>query len=294
MEQVSLSQPVTVCTNSKCIEVRSCGERQVTNYITRCHNPCYLSNVQTDTINTAQLLQCSAMNGGSTCTNCSHSYTEHMHVLYYCEEVEHEVDDKSINDEISRKTNDAERKKLAIASREKLINEYRFEQDEIEKANAKFGFYLKQNSITPYNDARLAYLDHLIKQEENKLHASRVIGDNEHDEDMRKRTQAVIDALELSRRQYIEYEKILNDAMDHDGNSDDQPLQGPKDVYALVTTLYDLKHFGKSLRDNKDGIIHRHEDAYRSSRFAEIKHPIKAGLSKKWKKLNSFFSNSSN
>lgn len=289
LEQVSLSQPVTVCTNSSCIQVRSCGERQVTNYVTRCHNPCYLSGVQTDTVNTAQLLQCAAMSGNN-CINCSHSYVEHMHVLYYYEEVEREVDDESINDQITRKTNDAERKKAAIASREKLITEYRAEQEEIEKANAKFGFYLKQNSITPYNDARLAYLDHLIRQEENKLHASRATGHNVHDEDMRKRTQDVINALEMSRRQYIEYEKILKDAMEHDASGGDLPLQGPKDVDALVKTLYGLKHFGKSLQDNKDGIVHRHEKAYQENYLAEVKHNMLAALPNKWKKFK-FFKN---
>lgn len=287
LEQVSLSKPVTVCTNSNCIEVRSCGERQVTNYVTRCHNPCYLSGVQTDTVNTAQLLQCAAMSG-NTCIQCSHSYMEHMHVLYHYEEVEREVDDESINDQITRKTNDAELKKTAIASREKLIAEYRAEQQEIEKANAKFGFYLKQNSITPYNDARLAYLDHLIRQEENKLHASRANGYNVHDEDMCKRTKEVITALELSRCQYIEYEKILKDAMENDGSASDQPLQGPNDVLTLVKTLYALPHFGKSLQDNKDGIVHRHEKAHRSNYLAEVKHQMKSGLSKKWKKLTSW------
>lgn len=228
------------------------------------------------------------MNGTTTCTVCSHSYVEHMHVLYYYEEVEREVDDESINAQITQKTNDAERKKVAIASREKLITEYRDEQQKIEKANAKFGFYLRQNSITPYNDARLAYLDHLIKQEENKLHASKFVGSNDYDEDMRRRTQEVIDALEQSRRQYIEYIKILDHAMEHDGSGDDQPLRGPEDVCALVNTLYDLEHFGKSLRDNKDGIVHRHENAYRSNNLTEVKHSIKDRLSKKWKQLAFF------
>lgn len=287
LEQISLSQPVTVCTNSNCIQVRSCGERQVTDYITRCHNPCYLTGVRTDTVNTAELLNCAAMNGSTKCNHCSHSYMEHMHVLYYYEEVESEVDDTSINEQIIRKTNDAELKKTAIASREKLIKEYRAEQQEIEKANVKFGFYLKQNSITPYNDARLAYLEHLIKQEENKLHASTASG-YVHDEDMRRRTQEVINALEQSRHQYIEYEKILKNAMDHDGNSVDLPLKGPEDVQALVKTLYGLKHFGKSLRDNKDGIVHRHENAHRDNYLAEVKHQIKNAFSRKWKKMNFF------
>ena len=49
LEKEPLSQPVTVCGHSSCIEVQTNSDgSQVTNYKQRCHNPCYLTGVRTD------------------------------------------------------------------------------------------------------------------------------------------------------------------------------------------------------------------------------------------------------
>jgi hypothetical protein len=60
-------------------------------------------------------------------------------------------------------------RQTAIAKLDQTIQEYEEEKDIIRDAAAKFGAFLKKNSITPINDATEAYLNFLIKAEQDKV-----------------------------------------------------------------------------------------------------------------------------
>lgn len=57
----------------------------------------------------------------------------------------------------------------AIKKRAIAIKEFEQEHKAVQLATAKFILYLKKDSITPYNDATIEYLDHLIKKELEKV-----------------------------------------------------------------------------------------------------------------------------
>jgi len=52
-----------------------------------------------------------------------------------------------------------------------MINQYDKEKGVIHKAAGQFSVYLRRSSLILYNDAKLAYLDHLI-EEEGKVQVS--------------------------------------------------------------------------------------------------------------------------
>jgi hypothetical protein len=70
--------------------------------------------------------------------------------------------DKNVEAELERHANDITLKKTAIESKKRFIKEAENEKREILDAAARFGLFLKKNSITPYNDAMIEYLDHRI------------------------------------------------------------------------------------------------------------------------------------
>lgn len=47
--------------------------------------------------------------------------------------------------------------------------EYGQEHRQIQQAAAQFGMFLKQNSLSPINDATIAYIDSLIAAEKDKI-----------------------------------------------------------------------------------------------------------------------------
>lgn len=56
-----------------------------------------------------------------------------------------------------------------IEADERLRREIEGERDEIVKASARFAHFLRNHSITPYNDATERYLKNLIELEEQKV-----------------------------------------------------------------------------------------------------------------------------
>lgn len=55
-----------------------------------------------------------------------------------------------------------------------LIEELEEEKRAILKASAKFGLFLKKNSVMTYNDAMTGYIDLMIRQEKEKAAGSQV------------------------------------------------------------------------------------------------------------------------
>ncbi len=128
---------------------------------------------------------------------------------------------------------------------------YELQEEEkiILKVSAKFGAFLKNNAIIPYNDAVGDYLDIVIKHEEEK------------NEILRNK-----DLLQRLRKLRAEYEiekQILDKAM-RSGTT-----TTPEQVKKLQQQLFDLKHFGKTLKDIFEGI-----SISRSSRHLQFRETV--------------------
>ncbi len=65
-------------------------------------------------------------------------------------------------------------KRRVLGDLSTLIEELEEEKRAILKASAKFGLFLKKNSVMTYNDAMTGYIDLMIRQEKEKAAGSQV------------------------------------------------------------------------------------------------------------------------
>jgi hypothetical protein len=126
------------------------------------------------------------------------------------------------------------------------IGEYKQELESIRNAAAKFGVFLKKFSITPYNDATIAYLDHLIKEEQAKVQS----GGSD------KRLKALME----DKQKHLHAIDVLTRTMNSGANWNDLTDGG---IDRIVRQLYGLKHFGNNLRNLRQGIATAHQATYR-------------------------------
>jgi GTPase SAR1 family protein len=273
LKSEELDKPRTVCTDPSCMEYKDDGNGNntiVAIYKTHCHPVCHLTDVQVDTVAHPGLINCAAFNGSNNCNNCYHHWQQHLHVLYELHEHTATVTDTEIERQLRANADDVTLKQTAISEHKQMIEEYRREHEQIRKAGVQFGAFLKKHSITPYNDATLAYLDFLIKEEKAKIQA----GGN------RKKLQA----LEEDRQKHEEEIKILTENMQNDANC--QPLD-EEGVDLLVKQLYNLKHFGNNLKSVKHTIAAAHQATYR-----EMPYRVKSNGSWGWSALQGMFDTS--
>lgn len=266
-----LNQPRTVCGNPDCVEFKDDGKgnnTMLTDFTQLCHAPCYLTDVKPGVLSYPSLVNCWAFAHTDTCTQCQHNWSEHQHILTELEEYEAVVKDMGIAEQLKTHASDLTLKQTAITDRENRIKEYEREHEAIQEAAVKFGLWLKDNSITPYNDATLAYLDVLIKQEEAKANAGY------NDEKLR--------SLQKDYQKHQELVAVLERSINHDANY--RPLD-PKSVARLANDLYKLKHFGKMLENVKLTIAAAHEGTYRERPH----HVHSKSSSRSWNFLNAIF-----
>lgn len=192
-----------------------------------------------------------------------------MHVLTELKDFMTVVEDVGIAQQVKENVSDITLRNAAMTQRRLLIKEYESEHDQIQEAAAKFGLWLKGNSIAPYNDATLAYLDVLIKEEEAKARAG-------YSDDK-------LQSLREDYRKHEELIKVLERSMTHDANY--RPLD-PGGVALLAQNLYQLKHFGKMLENVKLTTTAAHEATYRELPY----HVHSKSSHSKWSSLSSFFS----
>ena len=232
LQAVNLGRPRTVCSNKACTKVTrdDTTGKEVIIRKNLCHNPCCLTDVPPDSIGTEKIRGCAAFNGGR-CTKCSHDWHEHLHVLVEYKEQSMMMKDPSVEQALAKNGDEIKAKELAIKAKTKLIDELKKEHRAIQEAAAQFSIYLRSISITPYNDATLEYLEHLIKEERSKVGYG---GDTER-----------LDSLEKDRAQYAEFVKAMTLSIEAGKGYRILDADG---VYDLVQTLYNLPHNGADLK----------------------------------------------
>lgn len=256
LETVPLDYPKTVCTDVNCKKIYGPKEAMMVKYTTVCHDHCGLPGVARDTIGDPGLMQCWAMiNGFCRHSSCGHHYNLHMHIYYDTEEVIKEVEDEIVKDSLLQKLSATEIKQKMITARNVEIQELDYELKEIEKASVQFACFLKKNAITPYNDAMLEFMDHLIKEEKDKIAAG---GDRK-----------TLEAMELSKMSYKHEISILQGQMD---KGDGVCVLKPADVEERVGHLYKLKHNGKHI---ENALKYSTQTGYAAAVYREVVLPYK-------------------
>lgn len=265
LEIIKLNYPKTVCTNVACTRVYGNGEFKQIEYRTECHAPCGLSGVAHDTVGDPGLLGCAAItNGYCNRSNCRHFYREHMHIYYDSKEVTKQVESESVKKSLNENISAAELKQNMIDEKNQLIKEQDDELKQIEVASVKFACFLKHNAITPYNDAMLEYMDHLIGEEKKKMSAGG--------------TKKTLEQMQLGRASYENQIKILDKEM---SIGDSTNILNPTEVEKLVKHLYKLKHNGACIKASLDAV---ESSAGQISQYREVVSAYK----KKQKKKNVF------
>lgn len=231
LEIVQLDYPKTVCTNTNCKTIYGPKDSMQIDYHQVCHDHCRLQGVDRDTKGHPGLIECWAMkNGYCRHSQCTHHYKEHMHIYFDSKEITKMVEDESVKDSLNQKLNANQMKQKMIENKKNEIAEYDEELNQIQEASAKFACFLKNNAITPYNDAMLEYMDHLIKEEKSKTS----VGGSDK----------VLKSLEKTRAAYEKQIFVLDEAM-RQGKG--VKVLSPEEVEGLVKKLYKLKHNGKAL-----------------------------------------------
>jgi GTPase SAR1 family protein len=249
MNSEQLDRPRTVCAHSSCIEVQDDGKGQnnrVIVYKSHCHSICYLDGVEHDKMAHPGLIDCVAFSGNTNCLQCSHHWQQHLHVMYELFPETVTVIDSRIEQQLNNHADDITLKQTAISLHNKRVTEYKQEQETIRDTAAKFCIFLKNNSLVPYNDALIAYLDFLIKEEQAKVQAG---GNNKRLLSLTEERHKHQEAIELITRNMTS-NATWNDLSE---GAVDRMVQG----------LYSLKHFGKNLQELKQGITTAHQATYR-------------------------------
>jgi len=156
------------------------------------------------------------------------------------------VTDSAIEKQLKTHADDVTLKQTAIKELQNVTKEYEWEHKQVQQAAAQFGLFLKRNSLSPINDATIAYIDFLIAAEKDKIEA----GGNKQK----------LRALEADRREYLETIKVLTVNMESNANFKALDEEG---VSRLVKELYKLKHFGKNLQSVKNVVATAHQATYR-------------------------------
>lgn len=74
------------------------------------------------------------------------------------------VEDEAVLERRRQNKSDVEILKQALRSREKRVKRYEEERAFIQKAASTFAVFLKHSAIKPWNDSKLAYLNHMIRE----------------------------------------------------------------------------------------------------------------------------------
>jgi hypothetical protein len=235
--RTDLSYPKTVCAHSDCVEHVAVGKSntQMVNYKQICHDHCSLTGIETETVNDGRLQRCACISGTS-CTECGHHYTYHMHLTYNLEKVSKVFISDDVQKQIMAKSTEKEKKEEFKRQIDVKLSELQEEEKTILQVSAKYGAFLKDNAIIPYNDAVGDYLDICIKQEEKKDTCTML------------RNEELLQRLKNLRAEYEKEKEVLDKAMKSGTTTT------PEQVKQLQQELFDLKHFGKTLKDIFEGI----------------------------------------
>ncbi|WZH47680.1 uncharacterized protein QYS62_008838 [Fusarium acuminatum] len=259
LDSKKLDKPRTVCTHPSCCDLkRDVDGEVVTLYRTICHEDCRLPGVTGDCVGDRGLIDCRAFkhDPDRSCSTCRHPWRQHMHSFYILKEVRVQIKDKEIERRLKQNMSDVALRKQVICNIQQYQEEYQHERNQLRKATARFVTYLKENAILPINDATEKYYNQLIKNEEDKIQLGK---ERKYNVDKNKKK---LKSLEHDRRKYLELiDTIKNNK--HIPRGSGEELLTREDISEQIIELYNLKHFGSSLKNLKEVITSSKRDAHR-------------------------------
>ena len=270
LEYAQLGYPRTVCTHPDCIEYIPAGKDNLmqTNYKQQCHHDCKLPGLPSETVGDYRLQRCNAI-VNDECRHCDHSYQQHMHRTYDLQVISKKFLSDGVQEKINQKEDSKAQMEIYLAELNRQIPEYKWEQKEVLRISAKYGSFLKNVAIIPYNDALGDYLDMVIDQENQK--------------DKAIRDANLLASLMTSRKSYDEEKRILEDAM---GIAAGDQVTTPDEIKLLQKELFQLKHFGNSLK-NIFLQIENNKKKMAQHSYEEVPIPVqRRQRKKKWKNNN--------
>ena len=125
---------------------------------------------------------------------------DHMHIRFEYRPIAQKKVNSSKEKDLNNNLDAIQTQQRGINKLEAAIEESKDEYKEIQQASIIFALFLKHNSIVPYNDALVEYLDHHINQEK-ALVASGAAKEK-------------LDNLQKMRAEHVEQIKILKETMD--------------------------------------------------------------------------------
>jgi hypothetical protein len=267
LKVVRIDHPKTVCTNLKCKRILKINEHESkTNYVTECHAPCGLKGIQHDIIGHERLLKCDCITptgDKQTCTKCGHSYKEHMHIVYDFEEVDAEVEDTNILQMIDQKNSEKDKREQLLKITEKKIAEMRSEERIIKEAFVKSACFLKLSSIASYNDAMVDLMNHLIREEKDIVNEDPGRG------------KARLRSLEGDLKAYQTEVAILMENLNMEGET--SAASELPDIEHLFTDLYNLKNYGRFIRDALES-LNKSQSSATPTKYVKIKKELQSLL----------------
>ena len=198
-----------------------------------------------------------------------------MHIRFSQEEKIVDVIDNNIQTELQQSRTVLDARRLAVETLEKQLQEHRDELAEIRQAASQFGVFLKSNSIAPYNDAMIAYLNVQIKEERDLIafsESKRIAVP----ENVRR-----LEGLEKSKDEYQARIRLLEEEM---ASSGDAESVDEKMVDDMVAKLYALPHWGGRLQQIREAVEWSKAEDFREQQFrpkvnkdvvASFQHPAK-------------------
>ncbi|KAJ4014578.1 hypothetical protein NW752_007347 [Fusarium irregulare] len=252
-----LDKPRTVCKHKECCDYKTNSDGEiVVIYNSICHQDCNLADVTEDCVGDSGLLKCRAFKRGSRnhCINksCRHHWQEHMHYRYELEEKKARVKDTEVERLLKANTDDIAVRQAGIRKFQDLQQEYKYEHDQLRTAAVRFVVYLDENAIAPLNDATERYYEQLIKNEDKKIQSAKQHRLNV-DVNIKK-----LERLKNDLDAHRQLTKAIERDMRHPRSSSDNPLDKDS-VQKLIRELYNLKHFGHSLKNMKIDIVSSHD-----------------------------------
>uniref|UniRef100_A0A183C162 G domain-containing protein n=1 Tax=Globodera pallida TaxID=36090 RepID=A0A183C162_GLOPA len=165
VEFVPLTFPRTVCTSTRCTDVKTSGGGEIVLYKRRCHERCYLDGVVAESFPNESLKKCAAMGGGNICTvvECGCDWSVHMHIRY-----DQLVIERAIDESMLKMFAD---KRETLSKLEALRQQMLRERELIysKAIAALFSSFLKTWALKPFNDGMEAYIKLSIKDAERLI-----------------------------------------------------------------------------------------------------------------------------
>ncbi|EAQ91200.1 hypothetical protein CHGG_03135 [Chaetomium globosum CBS 148.51] len=250
---IDLDTPRTVCTNQDCGHEPDDLEDVSTLYKSVCHDDCTL---KFGSLRWCSVMKAKVLSRKYVCKMCGHDLQDHRHLTY-------DLRERTViegAEEVAKRLQDGHDTikpvRELVKEKTRRVEQFKEEQKLIQEACSQFSFFMKKNSITPYNDATAAFLKEQINEEKKKVNPTS--GETER-----------LRRLQESLRQH---EKMVGDLKRSMDRGEGNEILEENGIEKWLKTLYDLPNFGRDLQKIKEVV-----DRTREATFREKPHPIRVG-----------------